>query len=140
MTKTRLKHYRNNKKEIEQLRARLEELETALYYPKIPHLTDMPRGGKPEGNTQEDLAIYHIELQAKYNAKLAGLAAEQLAIENAIEGLPQTERMLMRYRYLDGLSWEEVCVQMNYSWTQTHEYHGRALQKLKETEDDEKSG
>lgn len=135
MTKTRLKHYRNNRKEQAQLKARLEELETALYYPKIPHLTDMPGGGKPEGNAQEDLAIYHIELQAKYNAKLAELAAEQLAIENAIEGLPQTERMLLGYRYLDGLSWEEVCVKMGYSWTQTHEYHGRALRMLREMEE-----
>lgn len=138
MTKARLKHYRNNKKEMEQLKARLVELETALYYPKIPHLTDMPGGGKPEGNAQEDLAIHHIELQALYNTKLAELQAEQLEIEKAIEGLPQTERMLMRYRYLDGLKWEEVCVKMGYSWTQTHEHHGRALQKLKEM-DEEKS-
>jgi DNA-directed RNA polymerase specialized sigma24 family protein len=134
VTKARLKQYRNNKKEIEQLRARLEELETALYYPKIPHLTDMPKGGNTEGNHQEDLAIYHIELLTKYNTKLAELAAEQLAIENAIEGLSQTERMLMRYRYLDGLAWEEVCVRIGYSWVQTHAYHGKALQKLAELE------
>jgi len=135
VTKTRLKHYRNNKKEQAQLKARLEELETALYYPKIPHLTDMPGGGNREGNHQEDLAIYHIELQAKYNAKLAELAAEQLAIENAIEGLPQTERMILGYRYLDGLSWEEVCVKAGYSWTQTHDYHSKALRLLKEMEE-----
>lgn len=131
MTKNRLRNYRNNKKEQEQLKARLEELETALYYPKIPRLSDMPKGGTTEGNHQEDLAIHHIELQAKYNAKLAELEAEQLAIENAIEGLPQTERLLMRYYYMDGLTWEEVCVRIGYCWTQTHEYHRKALQKLR---------
>ena len=138
MTKTRLRNYRNNRKEQAQLKARLEELEAALYYPKIPHLTDMPGGGKPEGNYQEDLAIHHIELQALYNAKLADLRAEQLEIEKTIEGLPQIERMLLGFRYLDGLTWEEVCVKMGYSWTQTHEYHGRALRRLKEM-DEEKS-
>ena len=132
--KARLRNYRTIKKEQEQLKARLEELETALYYPKIPHLTDMPGGGKPESNHQEDLAIHHIELQQLYNAKLEHLSAEQLEIEKAIEGLPQIERMLLGYRYLDGLKWEEVCVKMGYSWTQTHDYHSKALQMLKDLE------
>ena len=38
--------------------------------------------------------------------------------------------MLMRYRYIDGLKWEEVAVRMNYSWTQTHDIHGKALKQL----------
>ena len=139
MTKARLRNYRNIKKEQEQLKARLEELETALYYPKIPQLSDMPKGGTPEGNHQEDLAILHIELQALYIAKLAELMAEQLAIEKAVEGLSLTERMLKRYRYLDGLKWEEVCVKIGYSWSQTHEHHMRALCKLREAGEDEKS-
>lgn len=132
MTKERLRNYQNIKKEREQLRQQLEEIEAALYYPKIQRLDAMPGGGSKEGNPQEDLAIHHIELQERYRAKLEELAAEQLAIEDAIESLDETERMLMRYRYIDGLKWEEVCVKIGYSWTQTHEHHGRALQKLKE--------
>lgn len=132
MTKERLRNYQNIKKEREQLRQQLEEIEAALYYPKIQRLDAMPGGGSKEGNPQEDLAIHHIELQERYRAKLEELAAEQLAIEDAIESLDETERMLMRYRYIDGLKWEEVCIKIGYSWTQTHEHHGRALQKLKE--------
>ena len=132
MTKERLRNYQNIKKEREQLRQQLEEIEAALYYPKIQNLTGMPGSGSKEGNPQEDLAIHHIELQERYLAKIEELAAEQLAIEDAIESLDETERMLMRYRYIDGLKWEEVCVKIGYSWTQTHEHHGRALQKLKE--------
>ena len=134
MTKERLRKYQSIKKEREQLRQQLEEIEAALYYPKVQQLTGMPSGGTKEGNPQEDLAIYHIELQDRYRAKMEELAAEQLAIENAIETLDPTARMLLRYRYIDGLKWEEVCVRMGYSWTQTHEHHGRALQKLKEEE------
>lgn len=130
MTKERLRKYRSIKKECEQLRQKLEELEAALYYPKIQRLTDMPTAHM-EGNPQEELAIYHIELQSLYVAKIAELAAEQLAIEQAIDSLDSRERQLLRYRYIDGLKWEEVCEVMNYSWTQTHEYHGRALQQLR---------
>lgn len=132
MTKERLRNYQNIKKEREQLRQQLEEIEAALYYPKIQRLDAMPGGGPKEGNPQEDLMIHHIELQERYRAKLEELAAEQLAIEDAIESLDETERMLLRYRYIEGLKWEEVCVRIGYSWTQTHEHHGRALQKLKE--------
>ena len=134
MTKERLRNYQNIKKEREQLRQKLEEVEAALYYPKIQQLTDMPGGGQKEGNPQENLAIYHIELQDKYKAKMEELAAEQLAIEEAIETLDATDRMLFRYRYIDGLKWEEVCVKIGYSWVQTHEHHKRALNKLREAE------
>lgn len=129
MTKERLRAYAEIKKEREQLRQQLEEVEAALYYPKIQRLTDMP--ASPQGgNNQEDLAIYHIELRERYRAKMEELAAEQLAIEQAIESLEPTARMLMRYRYIDGLKWEEVAVRMNYSWTQTHDIHGKALKQL----------
>lgn len=131
MTKERLRKYQDIKKEREQLRHQLEEIEAALYYPKAQRLTGMP-SHHAEGNPQETLAIHHIELQEKYNAKLEELAAEQLAIENAIESLDEVDRMLLRYRYIDGLKWEEVCVKIGYSWTQTHEHHGRALRKLRE--------
>lgn len=132
MTKERLRKYRQIERERKQLLEKLEEVEAALYYPKIQQMTDMPRGGLKEGNPQEDLAIHHIELQRQYNAKLVELAAEQLAIEQAIESLDPTARMVMRYRYIDGLKWEEVCVKIDYSWTQTHHIHGEALKQLKE--------
>lgn len=129
MTKERLRNYQNIKQEQEQLRQQLEEVEAALYYPKVQCLTDMP-SAPVNGNPQEELAIYHIELQALYKAKLAELAAEQLAIEEAIERLEPTSRMLMRYRYIEGLKWEEVCIKMGYCWTQTHAHHAAALKML----------
>ena len=72
----------------------------------------------------------HVELQEKYEAKIAEMTAEMLQIEVAIETLDPTARMLLRYRYMDGLKWEEVCVRMNYSWMQTHRIHANALNQL----------
>lgn len=131
MTKDRLRNYQNVKRELKQLLQQLEEVEAALYYPKIQQLNATPGGGKKEGNPQENLIIHHIELQDRYREKIAELAAEQLAIEEAIETLDAADRMLFRYRYIDGLKWEEVCVRIGYSWTQTHEHHKAALRKLK---------
>ena len=131
MTKERLRNYQNIKKERQQIRHQLEELEAALYYPKVQRLTGMPSNHGAEVNPQEELAIRHIELQDKYNAKLEELYAEQLAIEQAIETLDVVKRQLLRYRYIDGLTWEEVCIRMNYSWKQVHRLHGAALQELK---------
>ena len=134
MTKDRLRNYQNIKQEREQLRRQLDEIEAALYYPKVQRLTDMP-SAPVHGNPQEEMAIRHIELQQLYQAKLEELAAEQLAIEAAIESLDETGRLLLRYRYIEGLKWEEVCVKMGYCWTQVHEHHSRALKLLKGAEE-----
>lgn len=71
------------------------------------------------------------ELLARYEALLSDLAAEQLAIEQAIESLEPTARMLMRYRYIDGRKWEEICLLMSYSWRQVHRLHAAALEELR---------
>ena len=129
MTKERLRNYATLKEEREQLRRQLDELEATLYYPKIQRLNGMPAAPSHE-NTLELMVARHVELQERYEAKIAEMTAEMLAIEEAIEVLDPTARMLLRYRYLDGLKWEEVCVQMNYSWMQTHRIHAAALNQL----------
>lgn len=127
--KKRLWKYQALKSEQEQLLQRLADIEATLYHPKIQRLTGMP-SAPSEGNAMEDMAAQHVELQQRYQEQLERLAAEQLAIEKTIEALEPTARMLMRYRYLDGLTWEEVCVKLTYSWRQTHRLHARALDAL----------
>ena len=133
MTKERLKNYALLKEEREQLRRQLDELEATLYYPRIQRLSDMPSAPSKE-NTLEVMVARHLDLQDKYEAKIAEMTAEMLLIEEAIEQLDPTARMLMRYRYIEGLKWEEVCVRINYSWMQTHRIHAQALEQLSEGE------
>lgn len=134
MEKHQLKQYKHIKKEIAQLESKLADVEAALLYPKIQHLSKTPGGQPAAGNPQEALAIYHIELRGLYKAKLKELAAEQLAVEKAIERLESQERTLLRLRYLDGLTWEQICVKESYSWAQVHRHHAEALKKLKSVE------
>lgn len=129
MTKERLRNYRDLLAEKKQLEQQLEAIEAALYNPKIQRLKQTPSAPSP-GNATEDLANKHMELLDRYRDKLAELTLEQLAIEDAIERLPNRERNLIRCYYIQGLKWEEVAVAINYSWRQTHRIHSRALQLL----------
>lgn len=133
MTKERLRAYQAIKEELQQLEDRLLEIEAVLYSPKNQRLTGMP-SAPSKGNAMEDMAARHIELQDLYKTKMDELAQEALAIEAAIETLDPTARLLFRYRYIDGLKWEEVCVRMNYSWQNVHKIHKRALEALRAEE------
>jgi len=128
-----LKSYNAVKAEREQLAARLEEIEARLYAPKGTNLDGMPRSSSGVGSPIERAVAQHQDLLALYTSQLAQLDATQLRVETLIAALadPQ-ERALMRCRYLDGLTWEEVCVAVGYSWRQTHNIHARALDKLVE--------
>lgn len=132
MTKEALRNYRQLKSEISQLEQALQELEASMASPRSTRMDAMPRACPNGAGPTERLVFKHIELTELYTEKLAGLRAEQLRIEKAIEQLEPVERLLIRHRYLEGLTWEEVAVRMGYSWRQVHRLHGRALESLKD--------
>lgn len=135
MTKERLRAYRALKQERDQICSLIEEIEAELYSPKIPRLDAVPGGGQKVGGvTPTDAKIdKRDELLTLYAEKCGQLDAELLAIEQAIDSLEPREKTLLRLHYVQGLTWENVCVEMNYSWRQVHRIHAKALEKLKET-------
>jgi DNA-directed RNA polymerase specialized sigma24 family protein len=127
--KRRLNSYRDLDVERRQILEELKRLETQMASPAGPNMDGMPR--RPGvSNPVQAAAVKHAELVDRYRAQLDKLTAAQTDIENTIDGLEPTERMLARFRYIDGLSWEDVCEKMNYSWRQTHRIHSRMLDKL----------
>ena len=140
MTKDELKQFLHSYKDLEterrQIATELERVEALISSPKAQNLTGMPRTpgvGDPVFNAVD----LHITLQERYRAQLQRLAAAQTAIETLIESLEPLTRQLMRYRYIDGLRWEEVCGAIGYSWRQTHNIHAKALDDLLEREGNE---
>lgn len=135
MTKDELKEklhgYRDMVAEHEQIAQELAQVEAFMTAPKGTNWDGMPRGGSA-GDPILGVVAQHIHLQERYQAKLAELAAAQTQIEELIDSLEPRERKLMRHRYIEGLSWEEVCVAMCYSWRHTHNIHGQALNKILE--------
>lgn len=132
--KKKLHSYRDLLAEYEQIKDELAKVEAFMTAPKGSNLDGMPRspGG---GDAILGVVSHHITLQEKYKAQLHRLAAAQAEIETMIEGLEPGERRLMRCRYIDGMTWEEVCVRIGYSWRQTHNIHARILEKLAEKEE-----
>ena len=129
MTKDRLRRYRDLLAEKVQLEQQLETIEGVLHNPKIQQLKQTPRASS-KGNPTEDLIAKHLELMDRYRDKLAELTMEQLAIEEAIERLPNRERNVLRAYYIRGLTWEEVAVDIGYTWRHVHRIHSSALQLL----------
>lgn len=133
IAKDRLKQYLPLLREVKQLEIRLEEMESTMYSPKVPGGDGMPRASgvsDPTGRiVQQKEAIWN-----QYTAKRDRLTAMLMEIEDTMKVLTPTERILVRYKYMDGLTWEEVCVEMSYSWAHTHRIHSAALIKLGEAE------
>lgn len=138
MTKEELQNYRSLERERRQVKAKLEEVETALYSPRAQQLTGMPSAPPKPGSTLEAAVARHTEdleaLRTYYMELLDRLATQQLAIEKAIDRLDPTARELMRHRYIDGRKWEEICVLMSYAWRTVHRIHADALKEIRKEE------
>jgi DNA-directed RNA polymerase specialized sigma24 family protein len=70
------------------------------------------------------------ELSELYDEKKAKLMQDIIAVERAITSLPPDLQMLMRYRYIMGLKWEQINERMYISATQSKRMHHAALKKL----------
>lgn len=134
MTKKRLKAYRAMKLELDGIASTLATLESVVYGPKGSRLDGMPRSGSGDGGPVERAAIKLTDLQEKYLDKAAALIEATEEVEDAIEILDERQRTLMRLYYIQGLSWEDVCGRMSYSWRQIHRIHSAALQALQTIE------
>lgn len=126
--------YLDTKREHEQIREELEKTVGDMTAPKSPNLDGMPRGGSGDRDPMVDRVSAMMKVRQCYERKLSELAAAQLAVEEIIDSLDTVERRLLRYRYISGLTWREVCNAMSYSRRQMHTLHTRALDKLVERE------
>lgn len=127
--KERLHRYTKLKEEQRQLQEQLARVSLEATSVSSPNMDGMPRGSGISKPTEVG-ALALLNLTERYHEQLEVLAEEQLALERMIEDLEPDERMLMRYRYLDGMTWESVCVAMCYSWRGIHNVHARTLDKL----------
>lgn len=135
MTKEELRTYRSLKLERDKLRNLIKNLEAVMYKPRVQRLDGMPRSGAFAGSSVvENIAIKHADLLETYQQKETELLDAMQKIEQAIELLDPTERTIIRLYYVEGLKWEEVAVELCYSWRHVHRIHGVALEKLKATE------
>lgn len=129
MTKEELKEYTVLKDEVVQLEEQIvfwEERKTSI---KSQIISDMPRA---EGENKEliDILVRIEDTIKNLNKKTNKLIKKISEIEDIIESLGATERVLMRYRYIDNLKMFQIAQKMNYSERQANNIHSAALKKI----------
>lgn len=95
-----------------------------------PTLSQTPGGGG-SGSPIERPMDKVDELERKITQAIDELADIRAEIEDVLGQLEDENlRRLMEYRYIDGLTWEQVAEKMHYSWRHTCRLHGEALAKI----------
>jgi len=129
VTKKELQQYKTIAKELDCLQIQLRRLQARLMTPRSSVWSLTPRGGSPSDWT--DIYIAYDKLETHYKERISHALTLRLQIETAIDAIPDADgRSLMRYRYIDGLTWEMICVKLSYSYRQIHRLHGETLKKM----------
>lgn len=105
-----------------------------------PNLDGMPHGAAdPRG-----LDAFWVKAGAlfeKWQALLDKKYAALSVITDALEQMPnETEKTLLMLRYIKGMTFEQVAVEMGYSWRHTLRLHGQALAHFMEGGEDDEGG
>jgi DNA-directed RNA polymerase specialized sigma24 family protein len=131
MDKKELKDFLKMSIELARTEEKIKELRIKLEKPESQFLSDMPKGGERKDFTDDIDSL--IELQEFYSRWAKKLTAKQIRIETAIQSLSDSvERAVLGYRYIDGLTWEQICIKMNYSYRNVHYVHSSALKNISE--------
>lgn len=73
-----------------------------------------------------------MERKEQIVAQIGQAAALAREIEQAIESLEDDRlRLLLRYRYISGWTWERIAVEMGYAYRQVTRLHGKALEEIR---------
>ena len=95
-----------------------------------PTLSQTPGGGE-SGSPIERPMDKVLEIDVEINREIGELQIVRQEIHAALNQLEDENlKLLMEYRYIDGLTWEQVAEKMHYSWRHTCRLHGEALAKI----------
>ena len=129
LKKEYLNSYRAAVREEKILLEEIQKLRTDKMFPSAVN------DGMPHGSGGGDLSEYAAKLDEAINdLKEQRLKKVRLytEIQQRIKCVEDdTERELLMLRYLQGKTWEQVAVEMGYSWQHVHKLHSRALSDFK---------
>ncbi len=73
-----------------------------------------------------------IELEEAIKTDIEKLLSLMIEIRNVINDVQDNEeKLLLKHRYLNFMSWDEICDEMNVSMRTAHRIHSSALQNVK---------
>lgn len=118
------------KKQLENYRIEIKELERFnKEYEMLVKLNSIIGNGN---TNYEDTARKEIsDEKIRLCRMVSRLIKDKRYIENKIDSLDNgTYALLLKYRYIDGYSWEEITELLDYSWRNVHYMHNKALDNI----------
>ena len=137
MDKESLKRYRKLLSEVELLKRQLEKTEpefvkdsvngSSPYFPYTQHKMHI------EGYDLDSYKRKVARLNKRIVNKMNELVEEKDSLIEFIYKLEDSQaRQIFIYKYLDGLTWEEIAKEMKYSKTSIRDRHRYIINKLKD--------
>ena len=115
-------------REIEDLDRRMAQLRLKYAAPSAINYSDMPKAHDSNHDLSDYIAKMDEMTEYMIN-KYTRLRGIEVDIYKRLDRMQdQTEREILRYRYIDGLNWEQISTRLNYSKRNVTRIHGRALQ------------
>lgn len=125
--------YRLNEK-IESHTRELEQLRRlSLSLPKMDMSKDIVSCSKKQDASYVEIIEKIVELENQITAEIDDYVDFKTQIHNAINSVEKpNENLVLRYRYIEMMSWDEIAEKMNYSNKQIRRIHYEALKSLKD--------
>ena len=133
VTKEELRRYRWLKISVHQLEDRLLELDSEATR-MTTRFDSQPGGDAYNKSKLDDILIRKEKVENQINNKIVAGYDLLRKIEHAITVLPDREQCLIRSRYIDAKSWEQIADEMVYCKAQIHRIHGNAIWTLQKRE------
>ena len=123
-----LNGYRDCTRRERQLQEQIEELRSQQMFPSVNH------DGMPQGNTRSDLSGYVARLDAlirQLEHEQAMAVQQYEEIHDRIHKMQDgAEKEILIRRYLMGKTWEQIAVEMDYTYRHVTRLHGAALRSF----------
>lgn len=116
----------NNQQELKEL----QELSTSI--PATDYSKDRVQTSHSGEASYTKIIEKIIELEDVIRTDIQKLLSLKLEIRNVINDVQDNEeKLLLKCRYLNFMTWDEICDEINVSTKTAHRIHGRALQNVK---------
>ncbi len=135
MQKADLERYRQLEKEIELLKAEIQEISPEFTTDKVTSsMVEHPyilTHFKISGYDSEGYSVKVKRLERKLKRKLDELMDERARIEEYIESIDNaTIRMILRLRHINGLKWEQIGRELGYSTQHIKRMYYRHIENM----------
>ena len=108
-----IQEYRALQKEITRIEKQIDDLEALAQSPRVSNLSGMPRSGRVSDGMEIVAKI--ADLRDQYYLKLGRLLDLRADAEKELEKMGREERVIVGYKYIDGLNREEIARRVAYS-------------------------